>query len=184
MNPLNVMTLATLCGALAQPAVMAQEFIMQPAPVLDSSFENDSVSPNGMEKFAHELSIGKEAVSKLTEQADFYYAALINESSDGARVLVAENGTETTEACEMFLRAFEVAVKKIAEQSDLPAFVITEMRSYWRAVAKARSAVTRLNNYTKSLVEAPKVFEGSTNLEHLRVLASMTTEKLGSMSFH
>ncbi|EPE3622708.1 hypothetical protein ACSIA8_000707 [Serratia marcescens] len=184
MNPFNVMTLATLCGAFSQPAVMAQEFIVEPAPVLGKPYASDAVSQDGMEKFAHELSTGKETVLKLTEQADIYYLALIQAAPDEARSMVEANGTETTEACEMFLRGFEVAVKKIAEQSDLPAFVATEMRSYWRTVAKARSTVTRLNKFSKSLIEVPKVFEGSANLEHLRVLASMTTEKLGSMSFH
>ncbi|HFD7741079.1 TPA: hypothetical protein ACF54C_004925 [Serratia marcescens] len=184
MNPFNVITLAALYGALAQPAVMAQEFIAQPAPVIGKAHASDAVSQDGLERFAHELSTGKQAVLKLTEQADIYYSALINASPDDARAMVVANGAETTEACEIFLRAFEIEVKKIVEQSDLPAFVATEMRSYWRIVAKARSTVTRLNKFTKSLIEVPKVFEGSTNLEHLRVLASMTTEKLGSMSFH
>lgn len=184
MNPFNVMTLAAFCGALAQPVVMAQEFTLQPAPVVGRPFDKESASPEAISKFSHELLAGKDAVLRLTDQVDKYYVILVDSSTENARKYIEDNGTETIEACEMFLRAFEVAVKKTIEQDNLPAFVTTEMRSYWRIVAKARSTVTRLNKFTKSLTEDPVVFEGSTNLEHLRTLASLTTEKLGSMSFH
>lgn len=184
MNPFNVMTFATLCGVLSQPAVMAQEFIEQPAPVIGSRFDTQTPSPEVMERFSHEIKEAKQAVYRLTEKVDEYYKILVESSTDEARGCVAENGTEMSEACEMFLRAFEVEVRRTAEQRDLPDFVISEMMAYWRIVAKARSVVTRLNRYAKSLIEEPKVYEGFADLNQVKELASYTSKKMGSMSFH
>ena len=184
MNPINVITFATFCGVLSQPAVMAKEFIEQPAPVIGSRFDTQSPSHEVMERFSHEIKEAKLAVYLLTEKVDEYYKILVESSPDAARGIIAENGTDMSEACEMFLRAFEVEVRGTAEQKDLPDFVASEMMAYWRVVAKARSVVTRLNNYFKSLTEEPKVFDGLADLNHVKELASYTSKKMDSMSFH
>ena len=59
---------------------------------------------------------GKEILQKLTIAADDYYICLIDLNSQDAREFVSKNGTDTTEACEMFLRAFE---EKYGSQLEL-----------------------------------------------------------------
>ncbi len=179
MNPFNAITFAALCGPLAQPAAMAQEFITQPAPVLAAPV---STAPT-VEDFARGIEKGREVLSTLTIAADDYYLTLIDLPADDARHFVSHNGTDTPEACELFLRAFEEEVKKTLSQS-LPEFVSTELKGYWRHVAKARSAVTRLNDYCKSLLKVPASFHGEINLDELAELANYTTEKLKHISLH
>lgn len=179
MNPFNAITFAALCGPLAQPAAMAQEFITQPAPVMSVP----SRSTPSIEDFARGLEKGKEVVSKVTISADDYYLTLIELPADDARSFLSENGTDTIEACELFLRAFEEEVKKTIAQ-NLPDFVSTELKGYWRHVAKARSAVTRLNTYSKSLFKEPVTFRGEANLNELAELASYTTMQLKNLSLH
>ena len=178
MNPFNAISFAVLCGALASPAAMAQEFISQPAPVLRHALDDKEFSDNSLIIFAEKLSEGKTALASVTDSSDEYYLRLISVETDVARVYLEQNGTEIIEACEMFLRAFET----LAE--DIPDFVSSEMKVYWRHVAKARSAVTRLNNFAKGLFVNAETFESQTDLNGIRELAAYTTEKMSNVSFH
>lgn len=179
MNPLNAITFAALCGPLAQPAAMAQAFIIQPAPVMSNTSQH---SPS-IEDFGRGLEAGREVLNKLTIAVDDFYLILIGMSSDHARQAVEHNGMDTTEACELFLRAFEEEVKATLSQ-NLPEFVAGELKSYWRHVAKARSSVTRLNDFAKSLKKVPETFHGTSDLDGLAALAKHTTEQLKILPLH
>lgn len=179
MNPLNAITFAAICGPLAQPAALAQEFIIQPAPVMSNASQH---SPR-IEDFARGLEVGREVLNKLTIAIDDFYLILIGMSSYQALKTVEHTGMDTAEACELFLRAFEEEVKATLSQ-DLPEFVAGELKSYWRHVAKARSSVTRLNDFAKSLKNVPETFHGSADLEGLSALAKHTTEQLKIITLH
>lgn len=179
MNPFNAITFAALCGPLACPAAMAQEFIIQPAPVIAKPLSTLLLLRNSSRKMEE----GKEILQKLTIAADDYYICLIDLNSQDAREFVSKNGTDTTEACEMFLRAFEEEVKRTIE-SPLPEFIRSELKVYWRHIAKARSSVTRLNNYIKSIFKETVTFSGRADLAGIAALASHTSNKLKSMQFH
>ncbi|TPD93607.1 hypothetical protein FJP68_14560 [Pantoea vagans] len=180
MNPFNAITFAALCGPLAQPAAMAQDFIAHPAPIMGDS-------ANGipsLDAYARSVEEGKKALSKLTNAMDDYYIRLVEVDSESAKQYVLENGLETTEACEMFLRAFEESIKKTIASNELPKFVATELKVYWRHIAKARSSATRLNSFSKNLMREAVEFQSETNLMAIKELASLTTAKMKEINFH
>ncbi|VTP16102.1 hypothetical protein PUATCC27989T_04029 [Phytobacter ursingii] len=180
MNPFNAITFAALCGPLACPAAMAQDFIIQPAPVVAEPLK---ATPS-VEEFSRRLEEGKEILKKLTVSADNYYVSLIGLDSDEARNFVNQNSSDTiTEACEMFLRAFEEEVKRTID-FPIPDFVKSELKVYWRHIAKARSSVTRLNDYTKSLFKDAVLFDGKADLNGIAALANYTSDKIKLMQFH
>ncbi|WP_288444766.1 hypothetical protein [uncultured Pantoea sp.] len=180
MNPFNAITFAALCGPLAQPAAMAQDFIAQPAPIMAKS----SKGAPSIDDYARSVEEGKKALSKLTNAMDDYYIRLVEMDSEAAKFYVLENGLETTEACEMFLRAFEEDIKKTIATEELPDFVATELRAYWRHIAKARSSATRLNSFSKGLMRNAVEFESETDLMAVKELASLTTAKMNTLKFH
>jgi len=179
MNPFNAITFAALCGPLAQPAAMAQDFISQPTPIMMSKSEEQP----SLDDFARSLELGKEAVSKVTIAADDYYIRLVEMDFESAKASVIENGLEATEACEMLLRAFEETIKKTLN-SDLPDFIITELRGYWRHIAKARSSAARLNAFSKSLLQETIEFRSETDLNAIKELALTTSAKMKTINFH
>lgn len=67
---------------------MAQEFIIQPAPVIAKPFE---YSPS-VEEFSRRMEEGKEILQKLTIAADDYYICLIDLNSQDAREFVSKTG--------------------------------------------------------------------------------------------
>lgn len=180
MNPFNAITFAALCGPLAQPAAMAQDFIAQPAPIMAKSAKG---TPS-LDEYARSVEEGKKALSKLTNAVDDYYIRLVEMDSVSAKFYVLENGLEATEACEMFLRAFEEDIKKAIAANELPDFIATELKAYWRHIAKARSSATRLNSFSKGLMHDVAEFESKTDLMALKELASLTTAKMNTLKFH
>ncbi|AUU92885.1 hypothetical protein C2U55_06610 [Enterobacteriaceae bacterium ENNIH3] len=180
MNPFNAITFAALCGPLACPAAMAQDFIIQPAPVVAEPLKT---TPS-VEEFSRSLEEGKAVLQKLTASADDYYVSLIELDSKDARKIVNRNSSDAiTEACEMFLRGFEEEVKRTIE-SPVPDFVKSELKIYWRHIAKARSSVTRLNDYTKSLFKDAVLFDGKADINGIVALANYTSDKIKLMQFH
>lgn len=180
MNPFNAITFAALCGPLAQPAAMAQDFIVQPAPIMARSI---SGSPS-LDDYARSVEEGRKALAKLTNAMDDYYIRLVEMDSDAARAYVLENGIETTEACELFLRAFEEDIKKTFSSGALPDFIATELRAYWRHIAKARSSATRLNDFSKGLMRNAIEFHSETDLLAVKELATLTTAKMNLLKLH
>lgn len=186
MNFFTVAKFAMLSAAMPQPAASAQMFATLPVSAIGRTGETE-VSPELMAKFTDELAAGKSAVESLTDQANAFYLKLLelsNDSTDKARSALEGQDLSEYEACEMFMRAFEITLKKVADDSNLPSFVSSEMNAYWRKVAKARSIVTKVNNYVKQLTQDAVTFESDIDLQGLRYLADYTTEKLGSKSFH
>lgn len=180
MNPFNAITFAALCGPLAQPAAMAMDFIPQPAPIMAKA-EDVSLL---VESFSRAIDEGKKATETLNKAIDDYYITLVETDSDTARQCVLANGVEMIEACEMFLRGFEEETKKALSNADIPNFVISELKAYWRYIARARSSATRLNTFAKSLLQNSGTFESGTDLFAVKVLASMTTDKMKEINFH
>lgn len=180
MNPFNAITFAALCGPLAQPAAMAMDFIPQPAPIM-AEVDNGSLL---VESFSRAIEEGKKATESLNKSIDDYYVMLVETDSGTARHCVLENGVEMIEACEMFLRGFEEETKRTLSNADIPDFVISELRVYWRYIARARSSATRLNTFAKSLLKNAETFESGTDLFAVKELASMTTGKMKEINFH
>ncbi|NIF23709.1 hypothetical protein [Candidatus Pantoea multigeneris] len=179
MNPLNAITFAALCGPLAQPAALALDFIPESVTTVTRCSQK---SPS-LDDYANSLEQGKETLSRLTISIDDYYISLIKMDFVSARQTVVENGIETMEACEMFLRAFEEEIKKTIS-GNLPGFVATELRIYWRHIAKARSSVTRLNQFTLGLFKDAVTYKSTTDLSAVKELAAYTSTKLKEAKFH
>lgn len=180
MNPFNAITFAALCGPLAQPAAMAQDFIAQPAPFMTKSAKGIP----SLDDYARSVEEGKKALSQLTNAIDDFYIRLVEMDPETARFYVVKNGLETTEVCEMFLRAFEEDIKKTIAVAELPAFVASELKAYWRHIAKARSSAVRLNNFSKGLMHNAVEFESETDLMAVKELASLTAAKMKEIKFH
>lgn len=183
MNRVNVMSLATVCGALAQPTAMAETFIQSPAPVIYRS-DADSLSHAKLAEFIEQLSVGKALVTRITENAAALYFNLIEMNTDEARMTLDASDIKHSQASELFLRGFEIEINSVSEREGMPDFIVSEMKSYGRLIAKARSVVTRLNGYVKQLTQQPKTFQSEINFGALRELASSTSDKLSSKQFH
>ncbi|MFZ4835888.1 hypothetical protein [Rouxiella sp. Mn2063] len=183
MNKVNIMSLATVCGVLAQPTAMAEAFIQSPAPVVYRS-DADGLSHEKLAEFTEQLSIGKSLVKYITENADNLYFNLIEMSADEARIALSATDIKNSQASEFFLRAFEIEINSASEKEGMPDFIVSEMKSYGRLIARSRSVVTRLNGYVKQLSHQPKTFESEINFDALRELASATSEKLSTKQFH
>lgn len=182
MNKVNIMSLAA-CGVLAQPSAMAEMFIQPPAPVIYRS-DADVLSHEKLAEFIEQLSVGKALVTRITENADNLYFNLIEMSTDEARSALSATDVKHSQASELFLRGFEIEINSVSEMEGMPDFIASEMKSYCRMIAKARSVVTRLNGYVKQLTKQPKTFESEINFDALRELASATSEKLSTKQFH
>lgn len=183
MKKVNMMSLAAVCGALAQPTAMAETFIQTPAPVICRN-SNDATSPEKLAEFIEQINIGKSLVTAITENADSLYFHLIEMGADAARLNLSESDIQHYQASEMFFRGFEIAIKSVYEMNGMPDFIVSELKSYGRLIAKARSVVTRLNGYVKQLTQQPKTFESGIDFDGLRELASSTSEKLLAKQFH
>lgn len=183
MNHFKAMSLATMCGVLTQPAALAEAFIKEPAPAVIMN-KASYVSPETMAAFKAQLDEGKRLITMLTETAEQRYAQIVGMQNDVARESISPEERSKAENCEMFLRFMEVAAKETWQEKGLPEFVGMEMKSYWRMIVSARSAVTNLNSYMKQLFDVPRVFESNINFDALRELSESTTKKLGSINLH
>lgn len=117
-------------------------------------------------------------INQLTIGANQLYYNLISMNSDKALNMVMQSDPAKYEHSEIFIRAFEFAVKKTAEEHQGNKRLHKEIISYWKCIAKARSEITRLNHLVKQLTTVPETFESNMNFQSLRELAEYSTDKV------